>query len=184
MTSTAIPARVRDPQAGVTLIEMLVSLAIFAFVGLASFTMLDMLLKTRERSEGRLEAVARLDRGLVLFERDLAQSIGPDVEVGQGALIARHVTGQDVTYRLEDGVFLREISMDGTEVDLESPLVQTLVTGVQMMDLRVFGPDRTWYDEWPNPEFTRGPMAVELSLTLDRDRRVQRLVLLTQSIPK
>jgi len=53
---------IRDQEAGVTLIEMLVALSLFALVGIASFTTLDTILRVRERTDGRLEHLAQLDR--------------------------------------------------------------------------------------------------------------------------
>ena len=41
-------------EAGFTLVEMLVALALFALVGLASFALLETVIRTRDRTEGRL----------------------------------------------------------------------------------------------------------------------------------
>ena len=70
----------------VTLVEMLVALALFALVGLASFSMLDAVIRTRDRTEGRLDAVAALDRALALVGRDLGQGDAGSHVLADGAL--------------------------------------------------------------------------------------------------
>ena len=45
----------RDTEAGLTLVEVLVALALFSLIGLAGFTMLDNILRVQSGTQGRLE---------------------------------------------------------------------------------------------------------------------------------
>ena len=76
---------IRDQEAGVTLIEMLVALSLFALVGIASFTTLDTILRVRERTDGRLEHLAQLDRALLVFGRDIVQADPGTVTLRDGS---------------------------------------------------------------------------------------------------
>ena len=64
----------RDTEAGLTLIEVLVALALFSLIGLAGFTMLDNILRVQSGTQGRLERLGQIDRALVIFSRDLQES--------------------------------------------------------------------------------------------------------------
>ncbi|WP_298914528.1 prepilin-type N-terminal cleavage/methylation domain-containing protein [uncultured Roseobacter sp.] len=69
----------RAGQSGVTLIEMLVALSVFSLIGLASFNVLDAIVRTDRQTDGRLEAVAQLDLALRIFEADVLRSQGLSV---------------------------------------------------------------------------------------------------------
>jgi general secretion pathway protein J len=58
---------------GFTLIEMLLAVIIFAFVGVASVAMLDTVAKSDEASRQVTERMEKLQRALMLFERDIWQ---------------------------------------------------------------------------------------------------------------
>lgn len=71
---SAVPQRCRD--AGLTLIEVLVGLALFSIISLAGLGLLEGILRIAERSDTRLERLAELDRAFLLIRRDIAQ-VGP-----------------------------------------------------------------------------------------------------------
>lgn len=58
---------------GFTLIEMLLAVIIFAFVGVASVAMLDTVAKSDEASRQSIERMEKLQRALMLLERDIWQ---------------------------------------------------------------------------------------------------------------
>ncbi|MBN8445966.1 MAG: type II secretion system minor pseudopilin GspJ [Gammaproteobacteria bacterium] len=58
---------------GFTLIEMLLAVIIFAFVGVASVAMLDTVAKSDEASRQSIDRMEKLQRALMLFERDIWQ---------------------------------------------------------------------------------------------------------------
>ena len=157
----------RQSDAGLSLVEMLVALVLFALVGLASFAMLDAIIRARDRTEGRLADIAQLDRALTLFSRDLGQSLDgqtlADRELGfrsyeSGAVI-------QMRYWLHDGALLRSLQTDGAA----APLDQVLIDGVAAVQWRFLDAAGQWADSWPPPAGGQGgPRAVEMQLTLAR----------------
>lgn len=170
----------RQQDAGLTLVEMLVALVLFALVGLASFGMLDAIIKTRDRTEGRLDAVVQLDRALAIFSRDLGQSL-PDRSLADGLLaFSLYDTGTQIslTYRVQDGVLWRSMQTDLTAAALD----QQVINGIEAADWRFLDPAGSWVDTWPPPDGTDpadgGPRAIEMRLTLagDDGRTLRRVV--------
>lgn len=143
----------RDAEAGVTLVEMLVALAIFALVGLASFAVLDAVIRTRDRTEGRLERVAEIDRALFLFGRDLLQGDAGATTLADGVLAfgLRGAGGPAVmSYTFVDGVLERRVGgPDG------SGPRQRLLPGLAAARFRGLDASGAWHDAWP-PEAAEG----------------------------
>lgn len=150
--------------AGVTLIEMLVALAIFAVIGVAGFTVLDTVVRTGDRTDGRLEALQSVDRALTVFDRDMTEALPGSLTADPGALRLRRPVGEDmadVTYRLAEGRLLREIGGEAAE-----PVTQTLLQGVAAAELRLLDAA----GDWQGPDTLDRALppfrAVELTLTL------------------
>lgn len=175
-----VNAACRDPQAGLTLVEMLVALALFALVGLASFAMLDTVIRVRDQTEGRLETVAAIDRALLLFSQDLAQSRTADRTLADGQLGFRAMMPQGsaaMRYHLQDGVLLRSLDREDTAVALD----QRVLGGVLTAEWRVLDAANMWHDKWPQPEASENRLiAVQMVLTLEgsaaSDLTVRRLI--------
>ena len=166
---------IRDHQAGLTLVEMLVALVLFGLVGLASFAMLDTVIRVRDRTEGRLETVAAIDRALLLFSQDLAQSLAVDRGLADGQLGFRSVVpGGSVAlrYHLLDGVLWR--SLDGA--DGVAVLDQQVLAGVTAADWQVLDRARVWHDDWPAASAEGAVIAVRMDLMLADARTVSRVV--------
>lgn len=168
-------------EAGFTLVEMLVALALFALVGLASFTLLDTVIRTRDRTEGRLEEVAVLDRALILFGRDLGQSDPGSHRISDGVLtLSLEAAGgpRELSYELADDALTRRAEQVGTITE------QRLVGRVSALTLR--GVDRAggWHETWP-PERDGEPLVgIEMQMTLGEEAptTVRRLVELPSSL--
>lgn len=168
-------ARRRDPQAGITLVEMLVALVIFALIGLASFTTIEAILQVRDRTDGRLERIAQLDRALMVFARDFTAADPKGVRLQEGALSIRDATGDHLrSYRAQENVLRRETGTPQEPVKL----AQDLFAPVQDVSFRVLAMDRTWHDIWPSEDQPDQARAVEMSIQIGAARQVRRLVAL------
>lgn len=172
----------RDPAAGITLVEMLVALVIFALVGLASFTTLDAILRARERTDGRLEHLARLDRALQVFGRDLAQADPLGISLSDDALTAVQGDGRSQRrYSVKEDGLQRESG----QVNAPDPLVQRLIQPVRQVTFRVLGADREWRDVWPDATGGMdGALAVDMVVELTGGKVLRRFVALVQPVPK
>ena len=172
---------IRDPQSGVTLIEMLVSLAIFALVGLASFTILDTLLKTRAHTQGRLDLVAEYDRALVVFDQDVLQSQAGSVALSDATLGFRDGAKRQFAYSVQDGAFVREITFRS---DPDNPIKQVLIADTGVAAFRVLASSGNWHDQWPVDGLEEHVVAVEVEITLPSSKRLLRLVKTPQPVPE
>lgn len=165
---------VRDREAGVTLIEMLVAVAICALIGLAGFGTLDTILRVTGRAEGDLDRFADLDRAFLVLGRDLIAADTRDLRVGEGVLRLRTAGGDDLGYGVRDGVLIRQI---GTP-----EVTQMLVTGVATVEWQVLDTQGKWQTEWqeglPDAPLPRA-IALRLDLVGTRRGEVRRLFRLT-----
>lgn len=170
----AAPERA-GPDAGLTLVEMLVALALFALVGLASFALLDTVIRTRDRTEGRLDEVAVLDRAMAVFGRDLGQSDPGSQTIADGVLtLSLEGAGgpRELSYALSDDMLTRRAERNGLSVE------QRLVRGLAGLRWRALDRAGAWHEAWP-PATSEAPLVgIEMRLTLADEARgtVRRLV--------
>lgn len=175
----SLPRKIRAGDAGITLIEMLVALVIFAFVGLASFTMLDTLLKVRAQTEGRLEVVAQIDRALAIFGHDFAQANPAGVTLANGELSLLAGSDQRHSYLIDDNTLLRIVAPTFGE---DNTLSQLLVPDVQELRFAVLDGSNIWQETWPIEGGAPTPRAIRMTLAFDQGRDVSRMVELTGSV--
>ena len=169
------PGRAQD--AGVSLVEVLVSLAIFAMIGVAGLAVLNTVSRTGERTEGRLERLADIDRSFLILRRDLMQMRGQTVTLKQDALrFVRPLEGRAVAVRYlsDDGVLMRQIErVAPEEVD------QHLLDDVASVTWQVMDGSGRWHGVWP-PDGVSDPArphAAELTLNLqDAETGAQTIV--------
>jgi general secretion pathway protein J len=60
-------------QRGFTLLELLIAISIFAIISLASFSIFDTVIKSEEKSTGRISQMNEIQRAFMLMERDFIQ---------------------------------------------------------------------------------------------------------------
>ena len=171
-----------DGQSGVTLVEMLVALAIFAFVGLAAFAMLDTLLRVQDQTDGRLTALAQLDRALLVLDRDLAQGRPETLTLADGVVAIGRGRGQGFAYAVKDGVWQRSVTPAATMGS--AAFAQALVPQVRGTATRALDPAGDWHDVWPAEGIVHDPRAVEVVLTFEDGTRVLKLVPLARMVTR
>lgn len=150
----------RARAAGLTLVEMLVALVLFALVALASFTTLDAIIRVRDRAEGRLEQIARYDRTLQLYSRDLIQSPPGAVSGAPDSLTIASDDRLTLTWALQDDGLTR--TADG-----RTEIVQTLLPIIGDVQFRYLDERRSWSDVWPAATNGVVLLAVEMTIILD-----------------
>lgn len=151
--------------AGMTLVEMLVALAILSVIGVAGLTMLDTTLNVQRRTEGRLDRVEEIDRALTVLRRDFATA-APGLTLLEGEALtflrAAEEAPLTLTVGLEDGRLTRLVQRAQTTGRSEP---QQLLTGVREVRWRLLDGARRWQSDWPEAEAP--PRAAELTLRLD-----------------
>ncbi|WP_407492963.1 type II secretion system protein GspJ [Pseudooceanicola sp. MF1-13] len=158
---------VRSRESGLTLVEVLVALAIFAIIGVAGMSILNTTVRVKHSTEGRLERLARIDRAFLVVGRDLLQMAPGGVILNDSEfrfLRAGADAPSPVSYALTDGTLLRQLDAGGRTVD------QRLLDDVDTLGWRLMTSARQWQDSWPRADGGASvPVAAELTLTLRLD---------------
>lgn len=169
LSRRCLPPEPAPAEAGFTLIELIISLALFALIGVAGVALVDGTLNTGTRTEGRLDRLAELQRAAFLLTSDLDQvAQGPISGTGDRISFRRHGLGVGavaarVDYRLDGGALLREVGgVPGVA------MTQSLISGVTAVRWRFYDPGGGWADRWPpSPEQqAEWPSAVAIELVL------------------
>ena len=181
----------RSATAGVTLVEVLVALVLFALIGGAGFGMLDQILRTQAGTEGRLEQLAGFQRAMYLMSADFAQArsgtlVWDDAEAGPVLSVARSAaeTGAGwitLTYSVQDGILMRDVTSAGGDAVARQPLLEAVAD----VTWQFFDPGTGWVDQWPPPRAVAvlsprppNPVAVAATITLSDDRQLRRVAVL------
>lgn len=158
-----------DGQAGFTLIELMISLALFGLIAMAGLALVDGLLGIQRRTEGRLDRLAEVQRAMYVLDNDLSQVAGGELR-GDGAVISfsRPLPAEGgmpvlVGYQLGAGTLLRSIRGPGLPQGQ-----QRVLQGVGSLRWSYFRPGLGWIDRWPPaPELAgQWPAAVAADIVL------------------
>lgn len=169
----------RRPQ-GLTLIELVVALAVFAVLGTLTYRGTAQLIDSRQRLGGELERWRAVERALNLIDTDLQQLAAPQPVAGGAAAIELRRSGEETELRLlslssadtarriafrHAGGRLEWLRWPGRD-PRETPQIDTLLDPVTAVRWRFLGNDG-WLDHWP-PRSTPNsiPAGVELQLDL------------------
>lgn len=172
--------RGRNPVAGLTLIEVMVGLLIFALIGAAAFLMLDQILQSRRKGDLRLDRIVAVQRGFRLLELDLQTVADGSLRLaGNEIALRRHVGSGEVavTYVLEDRTFWRVVTFN----PLGKAQRQSLIPGVQTVKWATFSSKAGWAAGLPSD----GSMtALDLQLTFaDEAGTIHRTLTVTAPPP-
>jgi len=145
-------------EAGFTLVEMLVALALLALISVAGLKLVESLLAVQRRTDGRLERVAELDRALFLIDADFTQSIETPRRIGNLVGFRRHVP--------EGGMLVGYGTMNGNLMRAAGGAPRPLIGGVRSVDWQ-FHRSTGWSAEAARDRDTDPPDAVQLTLALN-----------------
>lgn len=197
-------------QRGLTLLELLVAMAVFAVIGATAYSGLDTVLATRAALADNSERLRQLQLGMEWLRRDLEQlaprpvrdSFGGNRPALEGdtrgpVLLGFTRSGYDnplaleraglqrLRYRLEGDRLLRQTVpvLDGA--DLDRAPAAPLLEGVTDVRVRFLdGPGR-WQERWPMPpadgDTAQLPRAVEIQLELDDWGTLRRVFLIVNN---
>ena len=200
----------RLSEAGFTLVELLVALAIFAMISVAGVTLLRSGSDTQLAVKSRLEQYSRTNRLYNAMEGDLAQAVSRPVRDQAGLPVPAFTAGDAVTpgalfgfvragwsnydqapraglqrvaYALEGGT-LKRISWP--MLDGAAPVdAAILVENVSAVRLQFRDEKGAWRSDWTATDADALPRAIELRVTVQR-RPEQRMLFLVgpQTRPK
>ncbi len=178
-------------QAGFTLLEMLMAIAIFAVIGVASATVLTQVTNVSKVSDEAQQDLMHLQRAMKMMERDFGQMVPRthrDDEVGEALFQAGdnlldsdaqamrffrlgwlnpqgqlpRGSLQQVVYRLQEEKLQRLYTLYPDAVEGEDPIVQDLLEGV--LDLKfAFYIEEEWVEQTDGETF---PLAVSVEIEL------------------
>lgn len=161
-------------QRGFTLLELLIAIAIFALLGLATYRMLDSVLSADAVTREHERQLRELTRAISAFERDLRQVAVRPIRDGFGdpqpALHSdladttaleltragwRNPLGQPraelqrVRWQLSDEQWQRRYWRVLDRAQDSQPQVQQALDGVTSLSLRYLDKDGQWQPDWP-----------------------------------
>jgi general secretion pathway protein J len=145
---------------GFTLLELIISLGLFALISVAGLGLLDSVLNVQGRTEVRLARLADVQRAMFLIQSDLDQVTRGDIAGGGNAISFTRIAGGiggppvAVSYGEAAGALTRS-----------APQPQILLQGVSGATWR-FRDGDAWVDRWPpSDERTADwPRAVSLEM--------------------
>ena len=181
----------RTSEAGFTLVELLVALAIFALMSVAGVTLLRSGTDTQLAVKGRLEVLSRGNRLYNALEGDLAQAVKRPVRDLAGQAVPAFIQSdpavagslfgfvragwsnfdespraglQRIAYTLDGGA-LKRVSwpmLDGATPNEAASLVENVSSAI----VRFRDDKGEWRDDWTATDADALPRAVELRLTV------------------
>lgn len=156
------PARAQSSvDAGFTLIEVIVALALFALIAAAGTAMVDTVLNVEARTASRLARLADIERAIVIITHDLTGIAGAPLAGGPaGIVFARHGDRDPfgVGYDLSGATFER----------VANGRRQPMLDRVTAARWQFYSAADGWGDRWPRVPTpgTAWPLAVAVDITL------------------
>jgi len=184
-------------QSGITLLELLIVITVFAIMSAAAYSGLQNSLKTEENFSAAMKDLEAVQMSLTLFQRDIMQLSprairdaygddeaaiilfdGRELSFTRGGNFSSLKLGQTdltrVAYSLRDGQFIRSYwrRLDSTQGD--QPLTASLLSNVINLQIRVLDQNNIWHLDWP---ISAGAniRALELTLELEDWGEIRRL---------
>ncbi|WP_315761821.1 type II secretion system protein GspJ [Sphingomonas sp. Y38-1Y] len=163
-----------EAQAGFTLIELMISLALFALIAVAGLALVDSILGVQGRTATRLDEQGAAARAMYVLTSDVDQiARGRIVSNGRELIFTRAAPGLGGA-----PVEIRWIRAGDALVRTVGGAPQPVLSGVTAVSARFF--DGGWREGWP-PSEERGedwPRAIELTVAMGPRGTLRRVVAL------
>lgn len=184
----------RNSSRGFTLLELLISLTIFALIAAMAYSGLTQVLASRARSDEQSTQLADVQRAFTYLERDIGETVDRKIRDGYGdpqpALVG-NITGdyllelthtgwrnpaknprsnlQRVAYTLRDEKLVRAIWYMLDRSQDAKPYESDIMTGVISFELRYMNKNHDWVSGWPDTLASdkpdlSPPLAVEVTI--------------------
>jgi len=174
-------------QSGFTLLELVIAIAIFALLGLASWRLFDGVVRTQQGVGQHERDIRALQRAVGVIERDVWQAVADSVVLAPGHLQLQRShwrnpldqprsERQTVSYQLKGGTLWRESVGEGMTLVQR----QILLDDVRSLNWRVFDRQRGWHSETASGT---APLALELIVSAGRFEQIRRVLLLPEALP-
>ncbi|WP_130907001.1 MULTISPECIES: type II secretion system protein GspJ [unclassified Pseudomonas] len=171
-----------NKQIGFTLLELVIAMAIFAVLGLASWTLFDGVVRVQQGSTAHERELRSLQRAIAVIERDVLHITQQPVVLQQtqlqwqrgnwrNPLDLPRSERQALTYRLDNGALWRESRAEGSSVVQR----QKLLDDVRDLRWRLFDARTGWRGDWLTAE---APLALEMQVSTGRYQAIRRVMLL------
>ena len=176
----------KDPgQSGFTLIELMISLGLFALIAVAGLALVQGIINVQGRTEIRLDRLAELQRTMFVVTSDVDQIATGRVSgnAKEGLKFVRAAPGLggarvQVEYLVAGGMLIRK----------GGPAIQRLLPGVVAARWRFWNGE--WRDRWPLSDETadQWPRAIEMELQIASPNggpagTLRRVIVLPSQIP-
>lgn len=181
------------PQAGFTLLELVIAIAIFAMLGTGCWRLFDAVVRVERSSSAHEQELRSLQRAVAVIERDVLHvrtsakfpglTLYPDqLNLRRGnwrnPLDQPRSELQEISYRLENGVLWRYSQ------GLGLPLLQKqkILGDVRDLSWRLFDANAGWRSEWPVGKAApkAPPKALEIQFSAGRMEQIRRVYLLPE----
>jgi len=193
---------------GFTLLELLVSMAIFATLSAMAYAGLHNIIISKEHTEAQAKRLVEMQTAFLFIGRDIEQAIGRSVRDGYGdikpamqggefgsELISLTRAGrtnflqiprsnlQRVAYEFEDDNLFR-LSWPMIDQDFsQEPHKRLILEKVEKIELRYLDGEFNWQDQWPSgfeeTDPSLLPKAVEVNLEFEDVGKIRRVFRLT-----
>jgi len=176
-------------QAGFTLLELVIALALFSLLSLGCWRLYDSLLRVQAHVSAHEQALRNLQRVITVIERDFLQLAAPgnlpalrwrqeELHLHRGnwrnPLDQPRSERLDVSYRVEERRLLRY----SRSPELATMQRQVLLGDVRELRWRFYDRQAGWRSGWPASGGL--PRAVEISLSAGRFDDIRRVILLPE----
>jgi general secretion pathway protein J len=172
-------------QKGFTLLELVIAMAIFALLGLASWKLFDGVLRVQQGTAAHERELRSLQRAIAVIERDVMHVTEQPVLLKDNVLQLQRSNWRNpldqprsarqmLTYRVDNDVLWRDSQADGAQ----SVQRQRLLGDVRQLRWRVFDSQAGWSSDWASGPGKRKPMALEVRVSVGRFEAIRRVLLL------